>query len=626
MSRKSRKHRSSGDPSRERRGGAATSVTTSEVRRSDSPKVRRSWRQTLLIVVGLLAITIAVYAPVRHYDFVPIDDPVQVSENPQVTAGLTWPGVVWAFTSARAGYWMPLVWLSHMTDVQLYGLHAGPHHVTNLALHLACTLLLFGLLLRLTGATWRSALVAALFAVHPLHVESVAWITERKDVLSTLFWMLTLWAYVSWTRRHGWGRYALVLALFVLGLMAKPMLVTLPVVMLLLDVWPLGRLRLAGIRGQGSGRRSPRSPIPDPCTAAARQGVPAATWRVAVFDKVPLFALAGAGAVVAFVTQQQAGAVSNLQVYSLGLRVGNALVSYVAYIGKMFWPARLAVLYPFPDSIPASSVAGAIALLAAVSFVVMRLAARRPYLAVGWLWYLVTLLPVIGFVQVGVQAMADRFTYVPLIGLFIAIAWSLPDPLAARSVTRRVAVPVVAALVVLACAWTARAQVAYWKDGVRLWTRATELTLNMDAYHAHMSLGAVLRDQGRLDEAASHFSEAVRLNPRSAESHNGLATVLQRQGKMDQAIVHYQEALRLQPALAEVHNNLGAVLAQQGRFDEAIVQFSEAARLKPDLELAHVNLALAFARTDRPQDALREFNEVLRINPANEIARRAVGR
>ena len=557
-------------------------------------------------MVALIALNLAVFAPVRHYDFVQLDDPTQVSENANVAGGLTWAGVRWAFTTAHAGYWMPLVWLSHMADVQLHGMNSGPHHVTNLLLHIASTLLLFGLLWRITGAVGRSAFVAALFAVHPLHVESVAWITERKDVLSTLFWMLTMWAYVAYVRRPGRARYLLAAVSFALGLMAKPMLVTLPFVLLLLDVWPLGRLRLGGLRARGSGLRTQDS------------------GRL-LWEKLPLFGLAGAGGIVAFITQQQAGAVSNLQVYSPGLRVGNALVSYVAYIGKMFWPARLAVLYPFPDSIPAASVAGAVALLAVVSFVVLRLAARRPYLAVGWLWYLVTLLPAIGVVQVGVQAMADRFTYVPLVGLFIVVAWSVPDALAARSVTRRVAVPVVAVLVVLACARTARAQVAYWKDSVTLWTRTTELTLDMDAYHAHMSLGAVLRDQGRLDEAAGHFGEAVRLNPGSAESHNDLATVLQRQGKVDQAIVHYREALRLQPALAEVHNNLGAVLAGQGRFDEAIVHFSEAAHLKPDLEIAHVNLALAFARTGRAQDALREFNEVLRINPANELARRAVG-
>ncbi len=597
------------------RGRGESAVSAAAVSTSPAIAPSRVPLQTLCIVAALIAITLAVYAPVRHYDFVQIDDPVQVSENPQVAAGLTWSGVAWAFTSARAGYWMPLVWLSHMLDVRLYGMQPGPHHVTNLALHVACTLLLFGLLLSLTRATFRSAFVAALFAVHPLHVESVAWITERKDVLSTLFWMLTLLAYVSWARRGGWTRYMLVVALFALGLMAKPMLVTLPLVMLLLDVWPLGRVRL-GAAFSETGAKAGR--------AGGAGGGAGGTWRALLWEKLPLFALAGAGAIVAFVTQQQSGAVSNLQVYPLGLRVENALVSYVAYIGKMLWPARLAVLYPHPASIPAAPVVGAVVVLAGISLIVMRLARRRPYLAVGWLWYLVTLLPVIGLVQVGVQAMADRFTYVPLIGLFIMAAWAVPDLLSRSSFARR-AVPVVAALVVVACAWSASAQVRYWQDSVTLWTRTTELTLNMDAYHAHMSLGTVLLDKSRLDEAAGHFSEAVRLNPGSAESQNGLATVLQRQGRIDQAIVHYREALRLQPAVAEVHNNLGAMLAQQGRFDEAIVHLSEAARLKPDFELAHLNLALAFTRTGRMQEAQREFNEVLRINPANELARRAVG-
>jgi Tfp pilus assembly protein PilF len=590
-------------------------VTVTDLPPASAPaRGRVSWWMVVAILVALVALNLAVFAPVRHYDFIQLDDPAQVSENTNVAGGLTWAGVGWAFTSARAGYWMPLVWLSHMLDVQLYGMNAGPHHVTNLVLHIACTLLLFGLLLRMTGAAGRSAFVAALFAVHPLHVESVAWITERKDVLSTVFWMLTLWAYVAYARRPGWWRYGLVCVSFALGLMAKPMLVTLPAVMLLVDVWPLGRF----------GRREAGSLIR---------------------EKIPLLALA-------------VGAVGNLQVFPLGLRVQNALVSYVAYLGKMVWPTRLTAFYPYPSSLPAWSVAGSALLLIVVSVAAWRAARSVPYLAVGWFWYLGTLVPVIGVVQVGIQSMADRFTYVPLVGIFIAIAWGVPDALARWRVPgRRMAVPALAAAVIVACAVGAHAQVAYWQDSVAMWTRTTEIAMNTDAYHAHIALGQTLRAKGRMDEAIGHFTKAVRLQPGSsaaqyelgatlasqgredeaiarlldavrlrpdfAEAHIDLGALFSRRQKTDEAIAHYQEGLRIRPDLAEAHNNLGALLAQQGRMAEALPHFAAAVRLKPDFEYARVNLGLALASAGRSAEALHEFEEALRINPANDMARRA---
>jgi Tfp pilus assembly protein PilF len=622
----------------------------------------------------LMAAIVIVYAPVRHYDFVQLDDPKYVSENPHVSQGLTFPGLVWAFTARHGGYWIPLTWLSYMADVQISGMNAGALHVTNVLLHIANSLLLFGLLWRMTGGLGRSAFVAALFAIHPLHVESVAWITERKDVLSTLFWLLALWAYVSYVRLPALGRYLMVLVWFALGLMAKPMLVTLPFAFLLLDVWPLRRV---GFGAEAAGRSK--------STSGDRRTV----WLHLVREKLPMIALAAAFSAITFIAQGEA--VSGLDVFPFVLRVENALVSYVAYLGKMIWPAHLVVLYPFPKSIPAWSAAGAAVALAVISVVAVLWFRRYPYLAVGWLWYLGTLVPVIGLVQAGLQSMAARFTYVPLIGIFIIVAWGAWD-LLERLPYRRIASPAAAGLAVLTCAVVARGQIQYWKDNVTLWTRETELTLDMDAYQAHISLGTILREQGRFDEASEHFSEAmhirldsaephhemglllarqgkfdeaiasfneavrlepnfpeaqrdlglalshqgkaseaidhlsiaVRLKPDSAESNYALGLALANQGKVDEAIAHMSEAVRLKPDLAEAQNNLGALLAGQSRFGEALPYFAEAVRLKPDYELAHVYLGLALAITGRTDEAIHEFKEALRINPANEAARRAV--
>jgi Flp pilus assembly protein TadD len=532
-----------------------------------------------------------------------------------------------------------------MLDVQLFGMTAGLHHVVNVLLHVANVLLLFGVLRRMTGAFGPSAFVAALFAVHPLHVESVAWIAERKDVLSTLFFMLTLWGYVGYVQKRGAWRYAMLLACFALGLMTKPMLVTLPFVLLLLDWWPLGRA--AGSRQ--AGRVVPQA------GRVRLQGW--AAWGPLIVEKLPLFALSAGASAVAFFTQERGGAMGTLQWLPVARRIGNALVAYAAYLGKTFWPAGLSPFYPLGDSVPPGSVAGAVLVLAVVSAVVARMARRRPHLAVGWLWYLGTLLPVIGLVQVGLQSMADRFTYVPLIGIFIAVAWGVPE-LTARWRPGRVALPAAAALIVLACVVTARAQVGYWRDSVALWTRATELTLHVDTYQAHMGLGATLAQQGRVDEAIGHFSEAARLKPESAEADHELGLLLAGQGRIDEALAAFTEAVRRRPSFAEahsnlglalarkgrtaeamdryaqalaldpdlpgVHNNLGVLLDEQGKVGEALPHYAEAVRLRPDFELARVNLGVALARTGRMTEAIGEFREALRINPGNPVARRAV--
>jgi tetratricopeptide (TPR) repeat protein len=592
--------------------------------------------RTALAVAALVAITLLVYFPAWHYDFVRLDDPDYVTVNPQVVGGLTWAGVAWAFTTGHAGNWHPITWLSHMADAQLFDLNAGAHHVTNLVLHVANTLLLFGLLRRMTGAVGRSAVVAALFAVHPLHVESVAWVAERKDVLSTFFWMLTLWAYVAWVRRPRWTRYLAALALFGLGLMAKPMLVTLPFTLLLLDVWPLARAPRGGPM-PGAATDSPHD------GSAAHGGPPdTATWPRLLAEKIPFFLLAAASSAVTFVVQQRGHAVGGLDAFPLGLRVGNALISYVAYIREVLWPANLTVLYAFPGTLSVWAVAGSGLALALLTAAVVYAGRRRPYLAVGWLWYLGTLVPVIGLVQVGVQARADRYTYVPAVGLFIVVAWGMADVLP-RWRARRYVLPSAAALAIVGCAVVARGQVAVWENSVTLWSHAVRIAHVENAIRgtapsraerldqaqlgealADHNLGLALADAGRLSEAIDSFSAAVRLEPDYAQAHADLGLALARANRNDEAMAQYSEALRLQPDMADVHNNLGVQLAQHRRLEEARRHFEEAVRLDPGFELAQVNLGLALARTGRREEAIVVLQQVLRTHPNNESARRAL--
>jgi protein O-mannosyl-transferase len=555
---------------------------------------------TLWIGLALIAVNLAVYAPVRQYEFVSIDDPAYVSENPHISGGVTWPGIAWAFSSGYAANWHPLTWLSHMLDVHVFGMNAGRHHLINLALHIANTLLLFGLLLRLTGALGRSAFVAGLFAVHPLHVESVAWIAERKDVLSTLFWLLTLWAYAAYVRRPGVRRYLLVLVGFALGLMTKPMLVTLPFVMLLLDVWPLGRVAFGA---EAAGRTRP-----------AARGNAGSIWLQLVWEKLPLFALAAISSLVTWLVQQLGGAVTGFELFPWTLRVENALMSYAAYIGKMLWPARLVVLVPYPRSIPGWLAVGAFLVLLGISVAVIRGARRHPYLLVGWYWYLGTLVPVIGIVQAGIQARADRYTYVPLIGLFIMAAWGAADLLARRPQWRR-ALPVTAVLVILAFMMTARGQVRVWQSSVALWEHAVELTLDMDNYGAHNALGMILRQKGRAGEAIAHFTAAVALNPDLAEAHQNLGRILVDQGRMAEAVPALSQAVRLMPDNAEAQSELGAALSSQGRIGEAIAHYTEALRIKPDLPQVHNALGYALTGENKISEALAHFSEAVRLKP-----------
>jgi tetratricopeptide (TPR) repeat protein len=629
-------------------------------------------RPAIFVVCSLLAlVTLACYWPVTTHKFIDIDDHQYIYDNPQVKAGLTWSGVLWAFRSGHASNWHPLTWISHMTDCQLYGLNPAGHHLTNLLFHIADTLLLFLLLQRMTGSLWRSACVAALFAWHPLHVESVAWASERKDVLSTFFFLLTLWAYVRYaevqsqdsassdtqhaTRNtpHASRYYVLSLCLLALGLMSKPMLVTLPFVLLLLDFWPLQRLRLPAYSST--------------------------LWPL-VREKLPFFALALAASVVTYLVQRTGGAVSSLDLLPLQSRIANALVVYVRYLSHSLWPAQLAVLYPYSRHLPVGAVIAAGLLLIGLSSWFVLRARRQPFLVVGWLWYLGTLVPTIGLVQVGCQSMADRYMYIPSIGLFVLIVWGV-DALLGAWPHKRYLLAAAATLAFagcLACTWDL---LKCWQDSEKLYRHAIAATPdNYIAYdglgnalgasgkseealacyteavrlkpsypeaqydlgttlmkrgkleeavqhltaalknnpafaHAHINLGKALLEQGNLAAAADHLSKAVRLTPEDAEAHYNLGTVLFMQGKTDEAVVCFSEALRLRPDYGEAHGNLGIALMRQGKLGEGATHLAAASRLNPDNPEAHYNLGLALLDMSRPREAADQFTEALRLNP-----------
>jgi tetratricopeptide (TPR) repeat protein len=539
--------------------------------------------------VVLIAITVLTYAPIRHYGFVNYDDSQYVYENPDVLGGLSWNSVRWAFTTGREANWHPLTWLSHMLDVQLFGLNAGPHHLTNLFFHLASTLLLFWALLRMTAAPVRSCVVAALFAVHPLRVESVAWVAERKDVLSTLFWMLTLCAYVLYVQHPRWSRYLAVVTVFALGLMAKPMLVTLPFVLLLLDFWPLGRMSF-----------QTRSNLPK-----------------LIGEKVPLLILAAMSSVVTVIVQQSGGAMAGLTAVPVSYRIANAFITYFTYMQRMVWPSGLAVLYPLEKAVTDGWLLAAFALIA-LSILSIWAAQRRPYILVGWFWYVGTLVPVIGLIQVGRQASADRYTYVPLIGLFLIVAFGLTDALAS-SRSRSLALATAGGLAIAACMWMTRTQLTYWSSSRALWERTLDVT--GDNAFGHFTLAVAFADEGKTDEARHHYSEALRIEPNFPEAHDRIGVFYLSQGKVDEAITHFSQAIRLKPNYAVAHNNLGSAFGNQGRIEEAISEYTEAVRLNPGYADAHINLGILLADRGKTNEAIGHFSEVLRINPADQDAR-----
>ena len=609
------------------------------------PKTAAAPRTALWISVALVVATLAVYSPVRHFVFVNYDDPDYVTGNPHVLGGLSVAGIGWALTSFDAANWHPLTWLSHMTDVQLFGAVPGWHHLTNVVLHTLAALLLFAALARMTGAVWRSGMVALLFALHPLHVESVAWIAERKDVLSALFWCLTLWCYARYVQRPASSTYTAVLVAFGMGLMAKPMVVTLPFVLLLLDWWPLQRtLSFALVR-----------------------------------EKLPLFAMAACGSVFTFLAQRQFGAMAVLEPVSFGARLANAVMSYAVYLRDWFWPSNLAVFYPFRPDLPVVWVIVAFAVLVGISIV----AVRRRYATVAWCWYLGTLVPVIGLVQVGGQAHADRYTYLPSIGLSILLVWG-----AAELVKSRQVLMAIGGAACIACLLLTANQLTYWANGETLFRHALEaagpspvMHNNLASYYlehgrpadaatqagqaiairanyteAHVNLASALSRQGRASEAEQEYRKAMALQPSNLEARSGLgaalavqqrtgeaieqlqalvrehpefanghanlATTLANAGRFDEAQTEFAAAIRLQPENGQVHLSFGMALAGQGKLAEAVNEFAEGARLRPDDANAEFNLGIALARLGRLDDAIAHFSQALRLKPDFEAARK----
>lgn len=555
-------------------------------------------------IAGLLLafVTLLVYMPAAHHTFVLYDDGDYITENLIVQNGLTWAGIKWAFTTWHASNWHPLTWISHMLDCQLFGLNAGGHHCVNVLFHVANTALLFILLLRLTAAFWTSLLIAALFAWHPMHVETVAWASERKDVLSTFFEMLALLAYVSFVRKRkndgqkpesagmrppADGSYWLALFFFALALMSKPMPVTMPFVILLLDYWPLKRFPVSGFR----------FPV---------------FLRLA-FEKWPFFLLSAASCIVTYLSQRMSAVVS-LKGLPLDMRLDNTLVSYVRYLQKLFWPENLAVLYPLPKLYPFWQLMLSLAVLIAISWLVWRGRKRFAYLPVGWLWFLGTLVPVIGVVQVGSQSMADRYSYFPSIGIFIVVAFGARD-LAGRFQFSKITTAVTAGSILAICLILMEKQLSYWSNDETLFSHAAVATDENEV--AHLNLGVALEKQGRYTEAIAQYRESLRIYPKSVDTHNNLANLLERNGDTNAALSEYQVAQQLDPKAVAPHNNLGTFLVEMGRFDEAMKQYDQAAQLDPNDAHAFYLRGKLLLREGHDSEAIPQFQKAAEFAPDN---------
>jgi Tfp pilus assembly protein PilF len=644
--------------------------------REATPPARRpagfwhSHQAEICICLGLAAATLLVFAQVRNFNFISLDDGQNIFENAQVKSGLTAKSVTWALTVTDLDYWHPLPWLSHMLDVQLFGMEPGWHHLTSVYIHILTVLVLFLVLRRMTGAIWRSAIVAALFAIHPLRAESVAWVTERKDVLGGLFWWLTTWAYVEYAKRSfSWRRYALVVAMFVLALAAKPVVMTLPFFLLLLDYWPLkrgqpdlspfpvaGNATAAG-KGDRSGcpllttKLSPEgttenSPRRKPWVAykteespgTGRQKSPDALclqlFRAVgtrdrphilinlLREKLPLFALSGFFIFLTFKSQRQIGTTEMAGHLSFAVRIANSIVSYATYLLNAVWPYPLAAIYPYNEHLPVCQVVAAGLLLVAVTALVIWKAVRFPYLAVGWFWYLGVLVPVIGLVQMGFQSRADRFTYTPLIGFFLMIVWLLHDLMSGWR-HRRAASIAMCAIVLPALAARAWSQVSYWHDSLTLFEQ--NISVAPDNKWALNNLGWAYFDTGQVDKAIATFSRAAQLDPTEehVQARDNLGVALAKAGRLPEALASFDKALRLTPRNADAHANRAMVLVRTGRLDEAVAEYQAALRLGLSAQLTaetRTNLGTIFLQRGAIADAIAQYSEALRLSPHYALA------
>lgn len=552
-------------------------------------KIDAQTGRSLLICLILILVNLIAYEPMRHNGFVDYDDVDYVTTNPHVLKGITMDGVAWSFTeTARTANWHPLTWLSHILDVELFGTKPFWHHFVSLLFHIANTLLLFWIFNKMTAAPWRSFFVAAIFAVHPLHVESVAWVAERKDVLSGFFWMLTIAAYVSYAASPNIRRYMLVILFFLLGLMAKPMLVTLPFVLLLLDFWPLERF--------GRGQQDEKGRLVK-----------------LLAEKIPLFLLSAMSSAVAFVIQKNAGAMIRGENYSLVTRASNACVAYISYIAKLFYPVNLAVLYPHPgDTLPLWQPTAGLALLIFMTVGALYLAFKRRFILMGWFWYLGTLVPVIGLVQIGSQAMADRYTYLPSIGIFIIFVWGVSD-VCAKWKVKKVIIGLAASIILVALLIGTQKQLSYWQNSLTLFEHTLKITKNN--FVIYNNYGCSLRNHGETDLAIENFNEALRIKPTYVAALNNLGMALRGKGKTDEAVIQWEKALATDPYNPNVNANLGLTLAIQGRYEEAIECFNKILGTNPDFPYIRYVLGNIYHKTGNFELAVENFKQAIKNNP-----------
>ena len=588
----------------------------------------------LLISIFLIVATVIVFWQVNYCDFINYDDHVYVTENGHVQRGLTMDGIRWAFTTYHASNWHPLTWISHMLDVQFFGLKPQWHHLTNLLFHIANTLLLFFVLYRMTNALWQSAFVAALFALHPLHVESVAWVAERKDVVSTFFWMLTMGAYCYYVERPGLRRYLPVVSFFALGLMAKPMLVTLPFILLLLDYWPFLRfeqkqlapvIQTKSTKPMNPDKRKGKSRKNNPITIkeevkADKSADSPFRWtmiRPLLWEKVPLFALAVFSSIITYIAQQKGGAVQSIEAFPLSVRISNALVSYITYIGRMIWPNSLAIYYPYPGLWQLWQVLGAVFILIAVTLAAILMAKRFQYLTVGWLWYVGTLVPVIGLVQVGGQASADRYTYIPLIGLFIMVAWGMPTLLGQWRYCKKalIAFSTLTLLCLSIVTWT---QVGYWQNNLTLYDHALKVTDNNCV--VYINRGNAYAAIGNQQQAIEDFSRAIEINSKVPSAYFNRGAAYAAIGNQQQAIEDYNRAIEINPKYALAYYNRGNAYAAIGNRQQSIEDYDKAIEINPKYVEAYSNRAASYYLLGNRQQAIENYNRAIEINSEFALA------
>ena len=577
----------------------------SRKKRVNSPQFRKTNGSLKFIICIFLVIsTLAVYWQVKDHEFINYDDNAYLTENGHVQVGLTGESIVWAFTTPYASNWHPMTWLSHMLDYELYGDHPKGHLLTNVLLHITNALLLFIVLFRLTGAIWQSAFVAVLFALHPLNVGSVAWAAERKNVLSTLFWLLTMWVYISYVNNPSIKKYGWVALFLALGLMSKPMLVTLPFVLLLLDYWPLRRWNIQNTNG------------------SIEQTTNSVPLSHLIFEKIPLLLMVIGSITTTLIVQKMGGALKSFDVFPLKDRFINALVSYLSYLQKMLWPSNLSVFYPYPEGVlPVWKGILCGMVLVGITILAVKWIRKAPYFAVGWFWYLGTLVPVIGIVQVGAQAMADRYAYVPLIGIFIILAWGISGLLEKWDQRKKV-LPIASGVVILVLMVVTWVQAGRWKNSITLFKHSISVTENQYPSFAvvYDNLGYALVKKGDIGEAITHYKTAIKINPTYANTYNNLGSVLAQQERLKDAITHYKTAIKINPNLAKAYNNIGHALGEKGDIDAAITHYKTAIKINPNLIKAYINLGAILSRIAKFEEAKTHYKEAIRIKPNSHTA------